>query len=519
MPPPKRKTKETSLDINSLSKGLLDGLKRAAARPTIYLYKPHAKQLLFHEALEKAKLYVGGNRAGKTTAGVTEDIWWLLGRHPYRPTPPPPITGRIVSFDFEEGVNKIIIPEFLKWLPPSELVNGSWEDSYNGKSHTLTLRNGSVVEFMSYEQDILQFAGTSRHFIHFDEEPPKGIFTECLMRLIDVKGSYWVTMTPLDGSESFIYTDLYEPGQVAGSGIRVIEAEMLDNPYISRVEAEQVLSFVSDPSEREAREKGKFVLLGGKAFPRFRPDIHVIPAHLLNIPIEWPQYASMDHGLKNPTSWHYHAVAPNGVHITFDELYGAERTIEEWANILKEVESRPGRKPPIARVGDPSIVNRNAETKRSTQTAYAQNGIAIALANNDQRYGVDKMNNYLTKLRWFITDNNVHLIKQLPTIRWKTWANQKLRDRTNPPERLHDYNNHATDDARYYFATLAPDIHVTKADVDNFRKENVARILESILHPGTPVEVSNVTDWTLAKSRVQTDWTPVPVNDFLGDDY
>jgi len=70
-----------------------------------------------------------------------------------------------------QGIEKIILPELAKWIPPSDLIKQSWEESYNRGLRTLTLANGSFVEMMTYEMELEKFAGTSRHFIHFDEEP------------------------------------------------------------------------------------------------------------------------------------------------------------------------------------------------------------------------------------------------------------------------------------------------------------------------------------------------------------
>jgi len=75
-------------------------------------------------------------------------------------------------------VDKIILPLYKQWLPKTYLINGSWEQSYSRERHVLTLNNGSFVEFMSQDQDLDKFAGSSRHFVHFDEECPKSVFQE-----------------------------------------------------------------------------------------------------------------------------------------------------------------------------------------------------------------------------------------------------------------------------------------------------------------------------------------------------
>lgn len=512
--------KKKGLGLEETFRTFSDGLKESVRRPTVYAYVPHPKQLQFHTATEQSRLYLGGNRGGKTTGGVVEDIYWLTGEHPYRKTPPPPVRGRCVVVDFLEGLDKIVLPEFTKWLPPSKLKNGSWEDSYAKQSRTLTLDNGSFIEFMSYEQDVEKFAGTSRHFTHYDEEPPKSIFNECNARLIDTGGSWWITMTPLQGMASFIYDTIFLPGQLPNSGIAIIQVEMTDNPYISPIEAERFLSNI-DPEERAAREKGEFVQIGGLAFKSFKPDIHIIPHEKFKLaPLDWEQHRSMDHGLNNPTSWHYHAISPSGILITWDELYGSEVLIPQWAARLHERDKLPGRRVPDRTVGDPAIKQRNGQTGLSVQAAYALEGVPITLGNNDQVYGVNKMNSYFHDLRWFITDNNVKLIEQLQRIRWQTWATKKQQDQNNPKERLHEHNNHATDDVRYELATLMPelkDVDLTK----EIKKHEAVAVINRLLTPITPQQVGRVYDLALYKSlreKPETEWTVV-TDEHLGGEY
>ncbi|MFE1915019.1 hypothetical protein, partial [Streptomyces anandii] len=112
-------------NIGDALKELTDGLARVAHTPDINSYDPHPKQLAFHSSDKRARLYIGGNRSGKTTGGIVEDIWWLTHRHPYLDTPKHrPVAGRIVSVDFANGVNKIIIPQLQQWVPPSQLRGG-----------------------------------------------------------------------------------------------------------------------------------------------------------------------------------------------------------------------------------------------------------------------------------------------------------------------------------------------------------------------------------------------------------
>jgi hypothetical protein len=100
-------------------------LSDSAKKPNNLMFQPHPKQLPFHNAQKTQRLFLGGNRAGKTVSGINEDIWWLTGTHPYIKTPEPPVAGRLVTVDFKNGLKKIILPVLQQWIPPSALCVGS----------------------------------------------------------------------------------------------------------------------------------------------------------------------------------------------------------------------------------------------------------------------------------------------------------------------------------------------------------------------------------------------------------
>lgn len=452
-----RKADPTLDEIGSLFR---EGLSRAVTRPTIHGYQPHDKQIQFHTASEKGRLYIGGNRSGKTVGGVVEDIFWLRGVHPYRRTPPAPVRGRIVSVSFTEGIKGIIIPEITKWIPPSDLINGSWEDSYSKKDRVLTLSNGSTVDLMSYDQEVGKFAGTSRHFTHFDEEPPKDIFQECRMRLMDTGGHWWVTMTPVEGM-TWVYDDVYVKGLTPGGNIAVITIDSTENPYISNAEIEDVIADL-DENEKKARKEGKFVQLGGLAFKKFNHDVHIVkslsPDKLRTIQ-SWTHYASIDYGLNNPTCWLWHAVSPQGSIVTYDEIYANERLVNSYAKEIHERNRFDGRRIPDIYVGDPAISQRNGQTGDSIQLAYMKEGIPIVLGNNDVKIGIEKMNGYLQLGKWIITENCYMLDRELQRVRWKIYDTAKKRRDNNNREEIHKKDDHAPDSARYFFSFM-PDLYI-----------------------------------------------------------
>lgn len=470
---------------------LSEQIKENTRAPNIKKYTPHQKQEVFHKSNRRGRLYIGGNRSGKTTGGVTEAIWRATCKHPYRPdlNAIGANRGRVVGVDFVNGVEKILYPQYKQWLYPSSLRGGSWDSAYDKFTRTLNFSNSSTIEFMSYDQDLDKFAGTSRHWVHFDEEPPKPIFNENMARLIDTNGEFWVTMTPVEGM-TWIYEDLYEPNVNNPNGnIEVIEISMIENPFLKE---EAIMAFANnvDSDEITTRVGGGFVVQGGRVYKNFDPT----PGgpHVMTKPFEDPKKAfdnclwimGLDHGLNAPTAVLWMAIDPNGFAVCFDEHYHNEWTIKQHADFIKSKIVEHGRFPDIL-VADPSIVNRQAVTKTSIQEEYQKYGLSFIPGNNNVKDGIIRVKRYFNPDKYVgkkrsdafglengdnfarlrITPNCVNLIKELKGYRWKTYANKNLQYQNNPYDEPHKKDDHACDALRYIIMTR-PDLASATQDHD-----------------------------------------------------
>ena len=454
---------DESPDMSAMLKSLSEGVKKQSREPDIHGYKPHNKQIRFHASEKKGRLYIGGNRSGKTTGGVTEDLWWIKGNHPYRKVPDGPIRGRVVGVDFLNGISKIILPQFARWTPPSYLINGSWEDSYNKSERTLTFANESFIEFMSYDQDVDKFAGTSRHFIHYDEEPPKYVFNECQARLVDTNGDWWLTMTPVEGM-TWVHEDIYAPSDEGQNPlIDIIHVDMGENPHLSAEAIQNFLSTLSE-DERNAREHGHFIQTAGLVYKGFDSNgVHTFPGSF--VPKQAPPgtdfYIGMDHGWRNPTAFLWNAVLPSGQIITFDEHYVTEQTIEQHVEAVTAKNKAYGIVEPTY-IGDPAIKQTSGITGTSVYTEYAIRGIPIATADNRVEIGVPKVQSYLRvrsngQPTWKITENCVNLRREMKNLRWAKYESKKMQFENNPQEKIHKKDDHAADAIRYFF-TFMPEL-------------------------------------------------------------
>lgn len=474
-------------DPSDILGGWADRLVQSSQKPSIWRYRPMPAQDLFHQAYEKYRLLSGGNRSGKTFSTIADDVMVLLKKHPYRESlyrDTEPRRMRFIGIDFDRGIDQIALPLFSQFIPPSALINGSWEDSYQKQKHMLTLADGATCSFMSYEQDPDKFQGVSLHHIHFDEEPPQAIYKESMLRILDTAGTATISETPVQQLE-WLQDEIIDPWNEGRlPDWRVILMDTRHNTHLG-VEELQKLEAGLTESEIVIRMQGKYDTGSNMVFPEFtRKYPNVIPQSAFNprhTRDDWRFFRSMDHGLANPTAWGWHAVHRNGSIVTFELLYSAGINVDTWARMVhakdREIAERFGFEPdwaPEVCVGDPAIAQRNQATGNAAtiQQAYALAGINIFTGGivktrtGNQNFGLDKMKQYLRQrpLRagasattnelgepwWQITDNCGPLIDELKKAR-KPKQTLTAKENANVSEEIRDKDNHAIDMAKYFF--------------------------------------------------------------------
>lgn len=441
------------LPAHDIKRIVSDRLRKVKQNPGIGTYIPHETQLRFHKSKAKGKMFMGGNRAGKTVGGAAEAVFRLIGKHPYRDDlPAPPVRLRGVAVDEKRGINQIMIPELKKWIPASELINGNWQDSYSKSDKILTLRNGSTLDLMSYEQEVGKFQGTSRHYIWFDEEPPEDIYKECMARLIDTDGEYAITMTPLI-EMSWTFNQLYEPASVGDlDSFEIFEAQTQDNPHIN-MEAFERLTQTMSAEERKTRSSGVYIshtgLVYGEVFTRHR---NVLPnitrsSRFDILRSEWSHFQMMDHGYNNPAVFLFACYDADGRIIIYDEIYKDKTLIRDLAQMVHDKRIQHRIETQYV-VGDPSITQKNAITGTSTQTEYAEAGIYIGEGNNRVSTGIERTQLLFADQQLMITSNCEFTLKEMFKYKWDRHLT-KARDRKNKKEEPIKKDDHAMDAMRY----------------------------------------------------------------------
>lgn len=156
----------------------------------------HFKQSQFYKAQQPIRALFWGNRVGKTEIGAMEVARYMLGQHEYRDIPVPVEAWSVCpSFDAQAETTQ---KKLLHYLPEQEIADTT--TIRKGIYSSIRLKNGSVVNFKSYEQGRSKFQGAGKRLIWFDEEPPHDIWEECVVRQeagqpLDII----LTMTPIKG--------------------------------------------------------------------------------------------------------------------------------------------------------------------------------------------------------------------------------------------------------------------------------------------------------------------------------
>ena len=293
-------------------------------------YAPQEYQEAFHKCLDKVRFIFGGNQTGKTECSCADGIMISLGIHPHIKIPVPN-RGRVIATDISKGIGEVIGVKYNK-LIPMEMVEKIVK--YPGHEYKkIFYKNGSTVEFLSYEQDVKVFEGWTGHWAQFDEPPPRPIYVATYRGLMRYEGIMWGAMTPLD--EPWIYDEIFLKASKDPNTPSVFIFDIYQNKYLP---LEQIKKFEENipEDEKEARLHGQFKHLKGLIYKSFGME-HRIPS--FEIPKDWTRYCAMDYHPRTPCSMLWVAIDPHGTAYVYDELW-IDKTLSGLveAIIVKETE-------------------------------------------------------------------------------------------------------------------------------------------------------------------------------------
>lgn len=375
----------------------LEGLGMKINEP-LQTFEPHsAPQEEFFEAKTRIVAAFAGNQFGKTTALVVRtliecvDREWLpqhLQRYKRwdKQTAPRGTHVRLVCPSFKVlGGN--LLPALRAWCPSSQLVGDSFDKAFRGApEYTLRFKNGSIVEFMTYDQEVAKFGGPQRHIIGYDEPPPQDIRRECAIRTVAYSGYEMFAMTPLKANTGWIRRDIWR--NRAAPDITVIKGSMHDNPYLRPEDREYVLAQSGDGAERQAREFGDFVDIGGLVLPDFERWVAKEPFTPEQAKA-WDVIVGIDPGMRNAAFVWIGLDNENRAFVFHEELL-QQRTVPDYVTTIKAANERWGVEDPVY-VIDPSARNRAQVNAENVEGELGRFGIYTVHGQNAVEAGVQQM--------------------------------------------------------------------------------------------------------------------------------
>ncbi|MBQ9729982.1 MAG: terminase family protein [Clostridia bacterium] len=414
--------------------------------------KVHKKQLAFHQSKKRNRWVFGGNRSGKTECGAVECVYLARGVHPYKENKNG-VSGWVVSLSaqVQRDVAQKKILHYLRkdWIEEIVMQSGRKDAPESGVIDFIRVKNvfGGVsqIGFKSCDQGREKFQGASLDFVWFDEEPPKDIYLECRMRVMDKRGEIFGTMTPLKGL-TFTYTDIFM-NRKNDPEVWYEFMEWSDNPYLSTEEI-ALMEGCLDEGQLQSRRFGKFAPSEGLVYPEFEESVHVIDP--FPIPKEWQDNISIDPGLNNPLSAHWYAVDfDDNVYVVY-EHFAAGKDVDYHANEIKRICDLLGWKRDgkgrICALIDSAANQRTLSGIKSVAELFYERDILVNTdVDKDLFSGIARVKSYLNTKNGlpnlYIFSSCVNLIRELKSY---FWGNGDVPRKTD---------DHCLDEMRYYLAS------------------------------------------------------------------
>ena len=442
--------------------------------------KVHKKQLEFHKCTKRNRWVFGGNRSGKTECGAVEAVYMARGIHPYRENKDN-VFGWVVSLSqqVQRDVAQAKILHYLNrsWIQDVTMISGKKESLEYGVIDQIHVKNvfggTSVIGFKSCDQGREKFQGSSLDFVWFDEEPPKDIYDECRMRVLDKRGDIFGTMTPLKGL-TFIHDEIYL-NSMNSPEVWYEFMEWGDNPYLNSEEIQSLTESLSQ-DQLESRRYGRFKASSGMVYPEFDENIHVLKSPM-SIPPDWQDIISIDPGLNNPLSAHWYAVDFDGNVYVVAEHFEAGKDIDYHAQKIKEISDnlnwKRDRFGKLSALIDSAANQKTLASSKSVTELFYEKGINVNPKVNKEMFsGIQRVKQYLhgngTKPKIYIFPNCVNLIRELKSYRW---------GEGDVPRKIDD---HSLDELRYYLMTK-PDNFPKKAEKTQIQKDK-ERLIRKLIN-------------------------------------
>ncbi len=350
-----------------MSKDVQDELLKLLEEENLYrethqldYYKPYPKQLEFHNARQRERLFMAGNQLGKTMAGSNEVAIHTTGRYDHHPwwdghRFKTPVIWWAAGESGESTRNSL---QKLLFGEPGQLGTGSIPKEciidvkmsrgvadlidYAVIQHTPSKGkrlDKSFLYLKSYGQGREKWQAATIHGVWFDEEPDLDVYSEGVTRTNKYAGPVIVTFTPLKGKSDVVMRYMSPDERDQGAKDRVIIRmginDVPDAP-IGHYSAERKIQLINSypEHERDARAFGEPFLGSGRVFDIPEEQIRCAP---FQIPKHYRRLVGLDFGWgDHPTAaaWVAHDPDTDTVYV-YDGYRSKELGIHTHASAIR----------------------------------------------------------------------------------------------------------------------------------------------------------------------------------------
>lgn len=360
------------------------------------------RHLLFFRAgkYHSERLFMAGNRVGKTEAGGFELVCHLTGQYPdwWEGKKFDREVKALAAGDTGQTTKDIIQKKLCggeygtdQWgsgmIPLDCLGKPTLKAGITGAYSEVPVKHASgewsVLKLRTYEQGRKIFQGTEEDIIWMDEECPYDVYEEALIRLMTTDGIFILTFTPLSGLTELVMAFLEScKEQSIGNGDPrfYVKAGWDHAPHLSEEQKNRLIkSLKLKPHQLKARRDGEPSLGEGAIYPYDPEDIKVDP---FLIPKHWPKAYGMDVGWKKTAviwgAWD----RDNDVVYLYSEHYmGHVSPAEHIAAVM-------GRGKWLLGTIDPASRGRSQRDGERLFDDYQQGGLNLITADNAVEAGI-----------------------------------------------------------------------------------------------------------------------------------
>jgi hypothetical protein len=441
--------------------------KRRLIQERLRKYQPQKPpdgndQYGFHYSVADERWIFGGNRSGKTEAGVVDAIWFAIGKHPVRSiTRKPPVKIRHTAPKWREGIVGNILRKYKEMVPREHLRGSSWSDAWSEKDHTLYYADqiGTFVNFKSNEEDLDTFGGVDLDMIHQDEHTPEPYYRENRARLTDRNGFLIATMTPELGVT-------WEEDHV----LMPPDGLSVDHWFFDPEGVKKFIASIRDESVLDVKIHGQFIPLTGRVIPQWNPNVHVIPDRPLHPDAH--RVFCIDCHLKTPSAAMWAAWEPDELFGTRLIIYRTAKkayTVPEWKDFIRtksagevinawigdETERESTGKNVYGKESIISEFNKEPDRLPIVQVEKGKGSFDAGIWKLREWFGVDPVNH---RCRIYVFEScrqSAEIINGKPAysfpdeIRRYSFKKEQAADEESLRESVRKVNDHYCDDVRY----------------------------------------------------------------------